>query len=177
MGTGLEIAFYALVAGATVYSVDQQEKGRSAANKAADRQKEAQQEQKAAQAQQAAQERRQQIREERVRRARILQAGENTGSESSSGEMGALGSLSTQLGANIGFNLGQISSAGRRSDLLQAGADFMTQSRGFLTNAQYGQQAASIFGTLGGAFGKTSSPPSSGSGQSLGIYPSPQSGP
>jgi len=177
MGTGLEIAFYALVAGATVYSVDQQEKGRSAANKAADRQKEAQQEQKAALAAQAAQERRQQIREERVRRARIIQAGENTGTSDSSGELGALGSLSTQLGTNIGFNLGQLSSANRRSDLLQSGADFMNESRAFLNNAQYGQQAASIFSTLGGAFGKTRTPNTPSSGQQLGVYPSPQSGP
>lgn len=162
----------------TAYSIDQSEKGRSARNKAADKQKQAQQEQKAQLAQQAAAERRTKIREERVRRARILQAGQNTGTAGSSGEFGAMSGLATDLSSNLGFNLGQLQSANNRSDLLQGAADFGNEASNFMVNSQYGSQLAnlsmSIFGAMGKAPSTTSTP---GGGNQLAVYPSPQAGP
>lgn len=95
-------------------------------------------EQRAANASAAAKERRQQIREERIRRATILQSSENSDVQGSSGESGALGSLSTQLGSNIGFNLGQMQSANNISIFQQKAADW--QAIG-----QIAQQAGSMF--------------------------------
>ena len=46
--------------------------------------------------------RRQQIREARIRRADILQASASTGAAGSSAETGAIGSLQSQLGTNLG---------------------------------------------------------------------------
>lgn len=54
---------------------------------------------------------RQQMREERIRRARIINAASQTGVARSSGEVGALGSLSTRLASNIAFGQGQTRSA------------------------------------------------------------------
>lgn len=142
MGYSAAYAVVALVS--TAVAVDQGNKAQAASEEAADRDKKARAEQKASQSQQAAQERRQQIREERVRRARILQAGENTGTSESSGEFGAIGSLGTQLGSNIGFNLGQLNSAQRQSDLLQQGADFRNETSHYNTNAGYAQTALNL---------------------------------
>lgn len=125
-------------------SVDQTNKAKDAREEAAERENKARSEQKASQAQQAAQERRQQVREERIRRARVLQAGENTGTASSSGEFGALGSLRTQLNSNVGFNLGQVASAQAQGDLLQQGADLKLSADNYMTNAGYAQQIGSI---------------------------------
>jgi len=68
-------------------------------------------------------ERRKQVREERIRRARIVQASENTGVQGSSGEAGALGGMSTQLGVNIGSNLSRIALGNEQTDLLQSAAN------------------------------------------------------
>ncbi len=51
--------------------------------------------------------RRERVREERIRRARILAQSENTGTASSSGEIGAIGALSTNLAGLIGTSLGE----------------------------------------------------------------------
>ena len=109
---------------------------------------------KANNAAQAAAERRSQIREERVRRARIMQSSENTGVDSSSGEAGALGSLATGLGSNIGSNLGRIASANRVSEYNQNIATFQGDAQNSLFKAQkYDSMASlgsSIFSAAGG---------------------------
>lgn len=140
---GIEVALVLFAVG-TAVSIDQSEKARRARNKSADAQKLSNQEAKASASAQAAQERRQQVRDERIRRARILQGGANTGTDGSSGEFGAIGSLASQLGSNIGYNIGQIASAERRSDFLQTAADFSNSASNFQVNAQYGSQVAGI---------------------------------
>lgn len=101
---------------ATAYGISQNNKQRKA-------QEQAQKEQKAANFEAAANEQRQKIREERIRRARIEQAAANTGTTGSSGEAGAIGSLSTQLGVNLGMNLSAVERGSRISDLYQTAAD------------------------------------------------------
>src|SRR5690606_1636712 len=92
--------------------------------------------------------------EERVRRARILQSAENTGVEGSSGEIGALGALSTNLGANLGFNASRLASSNRISAASQAAADYTSDANQNLANANmWGQVSnfgSSIFNTAGG---------------------------
>jgi hypothetical protein len=51
--------------------------------------------------------RRERVREERIRRARILAQSENTGTSDSSGQIGAIGALSTNLAGMIGSSLGE----------------------------------------------------------------------
>lgn len=117
-------------------------------------QREVRSEQAALNAQAAAGERRQQIREERVRRAKILQAAEGTGVSGSSGELGSTGGLATQLGANIGTNLGTLSGTGRINQLAQTAADFGTAAQSALNNQAKAMNnfnlSMSIFQSAGG---------------------------
>lgn len=131
-----------------------QKEARNEQRLARNEQEKAQQEQKAVNQAQAAQERRAQIREERIRRARIMQSSVNTGTVGSSGEAGALSSLSTQLGTNVGMNLGQINAANNISAFNQRAADFEMSAQDNLFKAntwgQVSQTAMSIFSSSGG---------------------------
>lgn len=107
---------------ATAYGVSQNIRQRKA-------QEQAQKEQKAQNFAAQADEQRQKIREERIRRARIQQAAENTGTGGSSGESGALGSLSTQLGVNLGVNSDAVARGGRISQLSQSAANAVSNAQ------------------------------------------------
>lgn len=130
----------------TVGSAVVQNKARKEAGKAnemaAGEQRQARSEEVALSAQRAAQERRQQVREERVMRGKLLQASQSSGTVASSGEMGAQANLATQLGANIGFNLGQIQGANAISIFNQNAANFQTQANNAISK---GQSQSSIF--------------------------------
>lgn len=131
-------------AGAGIVSGNQQ---RAAGRHAADLQKEAQSEQVAQNTAKAAQERRQQVRDERIRVARIDQAAVNTGTEGSSGALGAIGSVGTQTSANIGQNLGAIQAGNNISNLNQQAADSIFQGQ---QSAAFAQTVGSIFGAVSG---------------------------
>lgn len=141
-------------------------------------QRKAREEQKAAQAAQSAAERRTQIREERVKRARLLQSGVNSGVTGSSGEAGASGGLSTQLNTNIGFNLGQQQAASNISDAGQNAADFLSSANSHIVDAnQWGQIGAlsmNIFDRAGGFNsifkGSTQAPAPVGSASPTPVY-------
>lgn len=125
-------------------------------NQAAEQRK-AQGEQRALNFQQQAEERRSQIREERVRRAKILQGSNNTGVSDSSGALGAIGSLSTTLNNNLGINAGRAAAGDRIGGYQQNAADFNTAAQIASLSAQNADQlfslSASIFSATGG-FGK-----------------------
>lgn len=92
--------------------------------------------------------RRQQIREERVRRGQIEQASQNTGVASSSGESGSLGALSTITAGNIASSFQADRTSDRLFSLSQdvAGA----QSRAATAGA-VGQLAGAAYNMSGGA--------------------------
>lgn len=140
--TIVAVAGLALAAGGAALSYSQQRRSAAQASRAEDEQKRAQAEASADRASQAAAERRQQVREQRIQRARILQASENTGTAGSSGEGGALGSLSTQLSANLGMNQAGYQRGQRISMFNQNAADFMGQAR-------VSSDKASMFSSLG----------------------------
>lgn len=152
------MGFSAVVAVVAAVGAQQQHQAKKeAANEqrlARKEQVKAQSEEKAANAAQMAQDRRQTIREERIRRAKIIQASENTGVGESSGLMGATGSLQTQLGTNIGFSRGMEEIGGRISSFNQNAANFMTSAQNHLNDADdWGQISSismSIFGASGG---------------------------
>jgi hypothetical protein len=72
--------------------------------------------------------RRQRIREQRIRRAQIIAASENQGTSASSGEIGAIGSLNTNLAGMIGTSLGESKAAQGINTNMQKAADFASQS-------------------------------------------------
>lgn len=137
---GAIIAGVGLVAG-----VDQNRKAVKA-------QKKAQSEAYAGQKAEQAREMREQIREQRIRTAQLMQRSEASGTGESSGEMGALGSLSTNLASNIGMNLGRIQTAKNISAFEQQAADYSARANTYQAIGQLGNQ----IGSLGG--GKSTKP-------------------
>lgn len=112
-----------VVAGATAYEAKQQAKS------AAKKQKEAGQVSAAEQAAQQTAQTRAQIREERVRRAQILQSSESTGVTGSSGALGSVGALQTSVGTNLASASRQAASAQAITGLTQQAADFNAKAR------------------------------------------------
>lgn len=156
---GLEVGLLsALSAGATVISTISGISSRQEANYnsrlAAAEQKKIQGEQKAQNTSKAMAERRQQIREERIKRARVIQGAVNSGASGSSGEIGATGSLATTLGSNVGANAGALASADRVGTYAQNAADFGGAAQQNLADASFSDQLAgfskSIFQESGG---------------------------
>lgn len=90
---------------------------------------------------------RQAIREERIRRARIMQASENTGVGGSSGQFGSTAALSTLTGSNVAAQRGQSRAAAGITAANQRGAD--AQQAGQMWG-QIGQVSGAAFGAAGG---------------------------
>lgn len=157
---GLETQTIILIASAVIGTAsyveakDAREEASSNARRSAEAQRKAQEIQQAGSAQQAAAERRQQIREERVRRARIMQASSNTGTVGGSAEFGAIGGLGTQLQSNIGQNLGAIQRGQEIGSFGQQAADFTTAANRNMNDATNAQSlfslSTSIFSNLKG---------------------------
>ena len=100
---------------------------------------------------------RQQLREERIRRAQIEQASANQGVGGSSGEAGAVSALGAQVGANVAsINQGQVAAEGI------SGA--MSKAASATQRAQVAQGVASLSGTVFSGAGGFNSIFSSGSG-------------
>lgn len=157
---GLEIATVvaigSLVVGTASYINQQQqaEEAKSAASRAQQEQSKISSEQRAQNAAQQAAERRAQIREERVRRGRIMQSAQGTGVMGSSAEAGALGTLGTNLNVNMGANAGKAAAGDRISAYAQNAATFMGQSQQAAYDAQQNSKlfglSTSIFSAAGG---------------------------
>jgi hypothetical protein len=137
-----------------VQGVDDRNKANEAANRARDEQTKIAGEQKASNAAAAMAERRQQVREERIKRARVLQMSSNSGVVGSSGEQGALGVLDTNLDVGIGRNLGSIATAERTGQFAQNAADFIGRADNLRSDAQFQDQifgiSTSMFREAGG---------------------------
>lgn len=143
---GLAIAAYG------AYSANEARQDQKEANKqAANQRKQIQGEQNAQNAQKQAQERRALIREERVRRGKIMQSAENTGASDSSGAAGAVGALSTQLSSNLGANLGMAAAGQRIGEYAQNAADFDLASQNAALQAQQGEALVSIGSRIAGS--------------------------
>lgn len=142
---GIEVALIAgavaAVAGvgASVVAGNQQ---RAAARHANDLQQQAAATQRASQYAQQAEQARQQYREDRVRRARIMQQAENSGAEYGSGEIGATGSLQTQYAQNTGNIIGSYNRN------VQIGNDLSEANQSIFE----GQQRASFTSNIGSIF-------------------------
>lgn len=155
MGIELVAALALGVAAAGAYEgYEARKDAKEAAAKGLEEQKKSNAEQRAMNAQSQAEEQRKQVREERVRRARILQASANSGTEGSSGEAGALGGLATGLASNLGFNASRAAAADRMSIFNQNAADYGMQQQNSMLSAQNWDSltslSMSIFSASGG---------------------------
>ncbi len=72
--------------------------------------------------------RRQRVRESRIRRAQIIAASENQGTSKSSGQIGAVGALSTNLAGALGSSLGSSAAATGINNANQKSADYIGQA-------------------------------------------------
>ena len=146
----IAIAALAVSSASTVYSIAEQRKAGMAQQEGQD----------IATAQQKSVDlanKRQQLREERIRRAQIEQASANQGVGGSSGEAGAVSALGAQVGANVAsINQGQMAAEGI------SGA--MSKAAGATQRAQVAQGVASLSGTVFSGAGGFNSIFSSGSG-------------
>lgn len=98
-----------------------------AASAAAAAQREARDIQSAQQQTAGAESRRQRIREERIRRASIIAGSENQGTGGSSGQVGAVGALSTNLAGMIGSSIGESKGNAAVNRNLQSAANSTAQ--------------------------------------------------
>lgn len=153
--TWIAIAGLAVAATGTYVGIEARKDAAKANALAAAEQRKAKSEEKALNFQAQAAEKRQQIREERVRRARLLQASENSGLAGSSGEVGAVGGMNTMLQANLGMNRATAEAGSRIGGYLQNAADFHLAAQKAASKAQDGDAYAglgmSIFSSAGGA--------------------------
>jgi hypothetical protein len=137
MGTGVEIALIGLALGSTVASID-------ASKTAARRQKRASELRQNTQLGQDRDVRTQGIREQRIRRARILQAGENTGTTGSSQESGVLGGMSTVFSQSVGSQASQKLSNIAIGNQMQGAADAASRANTFQAISNLAVQGASF---------------------------------
>lgn len=150
MGTEVAIAALVVSAASTAYSISEN-------RQAGKKQQEAQDISTAQQKSVDLANRRQQIREERIRRAQIEQAAANQGAGGSSGEAGAISALGSQVGSNIAsISQGQLAATGISNAMSAAASS--TQ------RAQVAQGVASLSGTVFSGAGGFDSIFSSGSG-------------
>lgn len=119
---GYSAALLVVAIAGTAVSVSESKKSRAASKKAGEKEEAAQ---KAADAEM----RRQRLREERVKRAQILQSAEGTGVGVSSGVEGATSSLGVQTGSAIAFQTGQQEAAVAIGNDRQDAADSLFNSQ------------------------------------------------
>lgn len=145
--TGLLIGLAAI---GTYSSIKQSQEARRAAQEAAKKQEQIRGEQAAGNAREASIANRQRVREERVRRAQILAASENSGTDFSSVEMGALGGMATQFGSASGASQGMYMQGQRIGLLNQQYSNLMTDSANHQSRSGiYGQLGSLAFNMLG----------------------------
>jgi len=130
---------------ATGYSVVQGQKAAKAQRAAAGKQIEMQQ-------QQAARERRSAIRANIIRRAQLQAQAQAAGVETSSGVLGGLTSLSSQLGANLGFGSMMSGLSQQYTGLTAQAADYSARSQMGSAIAGFAFQGAQA--TVGTSFGQ-----------------------
>jgi hypothetical protein len=131
--TLLAIAALTVSAGAAYVSYEQ-------GQKAADRQKKANNVSQAEQRAQLATQRKQQVRQERIRRAQIISSASNTGTALSSGSLGA----TSAVGSLVEGNLGNLS---RNENSANAESTFMQQAAGYSSRAQTYSQISGLAGS------------------------------
>jgi hypothetical protein len=130
---GLELVLGAVSAIVGIFGAigqaDAANRSAAAQAQAAAQQKEANQVQAAGQENVSTESRRQRVREGRIRRAQIIASSENAGTGQSSGQIGAVGAISTNLAGLVGSSLGESATNRGINVATQRSADFMGVAR------------------------------------------------
>lgn len=137
------IATAAVAAAGTAYGAVQQNR---AQKRAAGAQQDAADTAAAQQRNQEMEARRQQIRQQRIRTAQVQQAASNAGVSQSSGELGSLSALSTNVGANLANMAAQSRAAIGIGEANQSAANAIASGN---NQAMYGQGVASLANLAG----------------------------
>ena len=136
--------FVAVAVVSTAVSVDQSKKARRQQRRAADlAQKGARLEASRGAAEQ--------VRQSQIARASALQQGENQGASGSTAVAGAVGSIQSQTGGNIGFANQIFGLQQSRNSLLLAASDSQGRAAGFAQLASIAGGQIGSFGSSGGA--------------------------
>jgi len=120
----------------------------SNANKSAAAQRETQNIQLGQSAVASKENRRQLMREERIRRARIMQGSENAGGAGSSGEAGAMGAITTNVGGQIAASSGESRANAGINQWQQKALDFDNKARQALAWGEVFQGGITTFGNI-----------------------------
>lgn len=142
---GLELVF---AAASLAVGVIGGAKASSAAKKSAKASKEANNITIAQSKVEAAENRRQLLREERIRRARLAQGSENAGVGGSSGETGAMGAITTNVDSITSASLGATKSAEGVNNWSQKAINFDQQARDALMWSDVFQSGINAFGSI-----------------------------
>ncbi len=142
---GIELVFGALSLAVGLVSTASSQ---AAAKKSMAAQKEANNIQLAQSENNAREDRRQLLREERIRRARIMQGSFNSGAAGSSGEIGAMGAITTNVDSAVS-NSGANSKANAGINIFnQKAATFDQQARESLAWGEVFQSGIGTFGNI-----------------------------
>lgn len=165
VGLGLGLASLAVGTYTQVKSQQQARKAASAQKNAQKQQEASIAEQQATQAMQRDQERRQQVRENRIKVAQMLQSSENTGTGYSSGEAGGVSSLNSQMNTNLGFISGAAMHTDAASSYNQKASDLWFRATEYQNSAnqwqswgRLGQSALSLGGDIYNSYNKAGTP-------------------
>lgn len=115
---------------------------------------------------------RQQLRQERVRRAQIAQSSQNTGVAASSGQVGAESAINTQTGQNISNITSEQQANLAIGYYQQKAADAQSGSNDFGNMLNLAKTGLSLYAGMGGSFGAASGAGAAGSAVAGNMSPS-----
>ena len=141
---GAEVAVASVVVGGKYYEHRQKKKAAKKERKAVRREEEAREIGAAREEHERQMSLRQQMRQERIRKAQIVAAAEAAGVSGSSAEISAIGTGQTLAAAGTAFATGQTEAAEEQSLLLQQGANFRGKAAADRARAGYGSTAFNL---------------------------------
>lgn len=142
---GLELVFGALSLAVGLVSTASSQ---AAARRAAAAQAEANNIQLAQSENKSREDKRQLLREERIRRARIMQSSYNTGGAASSGEIGAMGAISTNVDSQVAASRGESKANAGVNLFNQKATDYNNQAQQALAWGEVFQGGLTTFGNI-----------------------------
>lgn len=148
MPVAIAVAGLVVAAAGTAASVVSGNQARAQSRHTADLQQQAQDATTAQNRQEQLEAQRQQIREARVRQARIENSAVNAGSNGSSGALGADSAIATNLSNNLGIQQGRVATADTLSNLGQLAANSNSDMQSDLAGVQLGQAFTSLGSNL-----------------------------
>ncbi len=157
----------AIFVGSLIMQEQAQDKAERAQERGLNEQEKSRAVQAAENASKAAAEKRRLLREERVRRANILQSSEGTGVTDSSGQIVALENVASKAGDAIAMNEGALEAAGQMSIFEQNASNFQGEARNHMNDANMWGQVGQAGFSMGMSAAKTPKAPTANPSSSI----------